>query len=125
MKQDVSSWKYFPRSGYWPGQYDFKSVAPPGYYKQQQLQTPNKMIDIPKMSIDNNWRQQQFQQPKIESPKTYYPPPQELFKTQDPMQQYQQRYDQRINEYKQNYQQYQTPNNFQYQQPLPNNFNKR
>jgi hypothetical protein len=54
-QQDVSKWKYFPTHGFWPGKYDFKSVAPPDYWKQQ-------------------FNQPKFNQPKIIAPKQYQPP---------------------------------------------------
>ena len=55
-QQDASSWKYFPSVGSWPGKYDFKSIAPPDYWKQQQFNQP------------------EFNQPKMEAPKQYQPP---------------------------------------------------
>ncbi|MCG2714582.1 MAG: HEAT repeat domain-containing protein [Candidatus Omnitrophica bacterium] len=55
-QQDASSWKYFPSVGSWPGKYDFKSIAPPDYWKQEQFNQPK------------------FNQPKIEAPKQYQSP---------------------------------------------------
>ncbi|MFA6358365.1 MAG: HEAT repeat domain-containing protein [Candidatus Omnitrophota bacterium] len=64
-QQNTSSWKYFPTNGSWPSQYNFKSVAPTDY-----------------------WKQQQFQQSNFTSPK-YLPPPSDLFKMQPPINRYQ------------------------------------
>ncbi|MCX5701766.1 MAG: hypothetical protein NTW64_02150, partial [Candidatus Omnitrophica bacterium] len=57
---NMFDWKYVPTHGSWPGQYDFKSIAPPNYWNQQQYQQP--WINIPKYQpsslpkIDWNWR---------------------------------------------------------------------
>jgi HEAT repeat protein/thiamine kinase-like enzyme len=40
-QQDAFQWKYFPTVGSWPGRYDFRSIAPPDYWKQQSLQQLN------------------------------------------------------------------------------------
>ncbi|MEI6832273.1 MAG: TIGR00730 family Rossman fold protein [Candidatus Omnitrophota bacterium] len=55
-QQDIFNWKYFPTHGSWPGKYDFKSIAPPDYWKQEQFNQPK------------------FNQPKIEAPKQYQSP---------------------------------------------------
>ncbi|MDD5097810.1 MAG: HEAT repeat domain-containing protein, partial [Candidatus Omnitrophica bacterium] len=79
-QQDVSSWKYFPTHGSWPGKYDFKSIAPPDYWKQQSVQ---------QFKIEQS-RYKPYNSPTGKMPNSQaLPRPNELFKIKPPVEHYQ------------------------------------
>ena len=82
MQQNVSSWRYFPSRGDWPGVYNFQSIAPPNYYLQQQPIVPqlpnviNQQPTVPSFNQPTYTAPQPVYIPQpIYTPKPIYTPP--------------------------------------------------
>jgi len=114
------TWEYIPQNGFWPGKYDFRSIAPADYYLHQgQYQAPTYKFEPPKTynQYDPN--------NALHAPADYYlhqgqyqvPTPVKIYESVPIWQKYVSPQYNYYNSYQQQYRQIYSPPTYRYQAP--------